>query len=391
MQLKAGRGYGKFSWLVATAGGLFAAGCTLIEFDRLVPQSAMLDVDTAGIIQICKPTTTSKAAVATKQGNQLAKIQSNTQLVRNAIPQIGSHPVVNAVLQHVQYISTSSIATSRHILTNGQTDEADQVYLASVSKPPPLAASDIVQFGRTLAETVMRNTGGNPDTTNEDAQQFWSNVKAYYTAYYQGNFVNYFAQPVSKPTVQLTISDTEITAAAGVFLELLFDQLLSPTVWTDGSKNYYPGAGSKAPTYLGVFKQTAAKLTTPDGACGMTEAKVNTITYLANTFSTAASGELSVGVKSFGGIEVGLGIFGKLSIGDNSTLTALLQAVASEAVKRLTVAIAAPILEAIEVVPAPQTVQGGPMLAARLSTATTRAQKIQLYSSPFTSASRNAL
>ena len=200
MQQKAGRLYGKFSWLIAIAGSLFAAGCTLIELDQLVPQSAMSEIDTVGIIQICKPTTTSIATVVKKQGNQLAKISQNTDLVRNAIPQIGSHPVVNAVLQHVQYISTSSIVTSRHILTNGQTDEGDQAYLASLSKPPPLAASDIVQFGHTLAETVMRNTGGNPDTTNEDAQQFWSNVKAYYTAYYKGDFVNYFAQTVSKPT-----------------------------------------------------------------------------------------------------------------------------------------------------------------------------------------------
>jgi hypothetical protein len=211
-------------------------------------------------------------------------------------------------------------------------------------------------------------------------------VKAYYTAYYKGDFVTYFAQPVSKPTVQLTISDAEITAAAGVFLELLFDQLLSPTVWIDSSKNYYPGAGSKSPTYLSVFKQTPAKLVTPDGACGMTEAKANTIAYLANTFST----ELSVGIKSFGEIQVGLGILGKLSVGDNSTLTALLQSVASEAVKRLTVAIAAPILEAIEVVPPSQTVQGGRMLAAA-SAATSRARKVQLYSSPFTSATRNTL
>lgn len=377
--------------LISVAGSFFAAGCTLIEFDQLVPQSAISDIDTIGIIQICKPTgTTNPTTVANKQGNQLARIQSNTQFVRNAIPQIGSHPVVNTVLQHVQYISTSSIVTARHFLSNGQTDQADQEYVATVSRPPPLTAGDIVRFGHTLAETVMRNTGGSPDSTTDEAQQFWSNVKAYYTAYYKGDFVTYFAQPVSKPTVQLTISDAEITAAAGVFLELLFDQLLSPTVWIDSSKNYYPGAGSKSPTYLSVFKQTPAKLVTPDGACGMTEAKANTIAYLANTFSTAASGELSVRVKSFGGIQVGLGILGKLSVGDNSTLTALLQSVASEAVKRLTVAIAAPILEAIEVVPPSQTVQGGRMLAAA-SAATSRARKVQLYSSPFTSATRNTL
>jgi hypothetical protein len=381
----------KFSWLIGIAGSLFAAGCTLVEFDQLVPRSVLSDLDTIGIIQPCKPTlAASRATVAVKQGNQLAKIQKNTQFVRSAIPQIGSHPVVNAVLQHVEYISTNSIVQARSYLSNGQTDQADQATMATVSKPAPLAASDIVQFGHTLAETVMRNTGSNPDSTTEEAQQFWSDVKAYYTAYFKGNFVNYFAAQVTKPTAQLTISDTEITAAAGVFLELLFDELLSPTVWIDSSKNYYPGAGKMSPTYLSVFKQTASPLVTPDGACGMTEAKVNTIAYLANTFSTAASGELSVGVKSFGGIEVGLGIFGKLSIGDNSTLTALLQSVASEAVKRLTVAIAAPILEAIEVVPQPQTAQGGRMLTTA-SAATSQARKIQLYSSPFTSATRNAL
>jgi hypothetical protein len=46
------------------------------------------------------------------------------------------------------------------------------------------------------------------------------------------------------------IGDTEITQAAGVFLEVLFDQLLSSTAWSDGKSPpaaYYPGGGSKAP------------------------------------------------------------------------------------------------------------------------------------------------
>jgi hypothetical protein len=109
----------------------------------------------------------------------------------------------------------------------------------------------------------------------------------------------------------------------------------------------------------------------------MTAAKAATLKYLATTFATAASAETSVSVKSFGGIEVGLGIFGKLSIGDNNTLTALLQSVVTEAVERLTVAIGAPILEAIEIVNPPPLLPRSPQSQARL---------IRLYSTPFVSA-----
>jgi hypothetical protein len=49
--------------------------------------------------------------------------------------------------------------------------------------------------------------------------------------------MGYFsAQPVAKPAVQLSITDDEVTQAAAVFLELVFDQILSPTVWTDGKR-----------------------------------------------------------------------------------------------------------------------------------------------------------
>ena len=70
--------------------------------------------------------------------------------------------------------------------------------------------------------------------------------------------------------------------------------------------------------------------------------------YLAQSFSKAASTETGLTIKSAGSIEIGLGIVGKLNIGDNSLLTSLVQNVVSEIVARLTVQIAAPILEAID-------------------------------------------
>jgi hypothetical protein len=255
---------------------------------------------------------------------------------------------------------------------------------ASINRPASLSPSDVEEFSHTVADAGLRNTGGTPDTFSAEAQQFWTDVKAYYTQYYQGSSTNYFSQTIQKPAIQLTIGDDDITAAAGVFLELLFDELLTPTVWTDGTL-YYPGAGKTKPTYLTVFNQKAATLLTPDGACGMTLAKVKTITYLAQTFGTAGSGEVSVSVKSFGGLEVGLGIFGKLSVGDNSTLTKLVQAVVSEAIERLTVAIAAPVLEAIEVTPA-----GSPAATPAIA-GSKGAKTVQMYSAPFVSSTKTTL
>jgi hypothetical protein len=93
-------------------------------------------------------------------------------------------------------------------------------------------------------------------------------------------------------------------------------------------------------------------------------------------------------VKSIGGVEIGLGVLGKLSIGDNSTLTDLVQASVSEIVGRLTVALAAPILEAIDI-------EQQPVLQAKLQATapthaaarkTTSLNVIRAFSTPFLSA-----
>jgi hypothetical protein len=77
---------------------------------------------------------------------------------------------------------------------------------------------------------------------------------------------------------------------------------------------------------------------------------------------------------------------GKLNVGDNDTVTTLLQSVVSQVVKRLTVALGAPILEAIDIdinYPIAR-----PLLAnsTRTRLALSNAESIRLYSSPFVSA-----
>lgn len=369
----------------ASSVGLALASCTLIEFDRLVPQAAVSDVtNLPTTIRVCPDTARrARAYLAAFQQQRLSQIQRNLYFVQSAIPQLMSHPIVRAAVLHVQYVSANSIVTAQRLL-NGRAPPENEALAASVPKPTPVAQTDMVQFGHTVANAVLRNTGSSPDSASAEAKKFWGDVRAYYTAYYQGTFVNYFTQPVTKPAVQLTIDDAEITQAAGVFLELLFDELLTPTVWTQNGK-YYPGGG-KAPTYLTVFKPTPVPLKTPSGACGMTDIKVEALTYLANTFATAGSGEVSVSVKSFGGIDVGLGIFGKLNVGDNNTLTALVQLVVAESIKRLTVAVAAPILETIEV---DDTSTAAPLTATPSTAANRKGQIVQQYTAPFFNAGQS--
>ena len=289
--------------------------------------------------------------------------------MKNALPtRLATDPVVGAVLEHVRYVSTTAIVNSRKLLNNGQLADMDVAYMAASPRPRPILQTDLLTFIHTVAEVGLRNTSSQPGTGDLN-QEFGDHLKAYYSLYYKGSFTNYFSQTIMKPTAQLTIGDTEIAQAAGIFLELLFDEILSPTVWIGigNDKNYYPGAAAAAPSYLSVFNRTAEPLRAPDFGCGMTAAKAATLKYLATTFATAASAETSVSVKSFGGIEVGLGIFGKLSIGDSSnTLTALLQSVVTEAVERLTVAGGAPILEAIEIVYHATFVPRSPQSLARL-------------------------
>jgi len=119
--------------------------------------------------------------------------------------------------------------------------------------------------------------------------------------------------------------------------------------------------------------------------------KAQAIDMLVNQFATAASAEVGLLVKSVGGIEVGLGILGKLNVGDNNLVSELAKGVATEVVSRLTVQLAVPILSAIDFeqqpaiiakVQAPLAAMGGPKSAA-----TAKAAQMRVLTSPFVSAS----
>jgi hypothetical protein len=122
----------------------------------------------------------------------------------------------------------------------------------------------------------------------------------------------------------------------------------------------------------------------------MNEIKAQAIDSLVKQFATAASAEVGMLVKSTGAVEVGLGIFGKLNVGDNNLLSELAKGFAAEVVSRLTIQLAVPILSAIDFeqqknmvarVQGPLATLGGPKSAATL-----RAARTRVLISPFISA-----
>jgi hypothetical protein len=120
--------------------------------------------------------------------------------------------------------------------------------------------------------------------------------------------------------------------------ELIYDYAFRTPVWTSTDNKYYPGGSSTAPTVV------ASKLITPiallsDGdahQCGITKLKAEAIQYLSNAASDKASSLGGLVGGSFGGLHFGLGVLGKISVGDNQTLQALVKASLGEAAERAT-------------------------------------------------------
>jgi hypothetical protein len=192
-----------------------------------------------------------------------------------------------------------------------------------------LSHADFHKFANLVSEYAIRQpTGLDP---------FSQLVITYYQAYYAGSFNSYFGVKFAKPVLSLTVSDNEINQAATVFVEALFDEALKSPVWktsgNDGKAIYYPGGNIDLPTVATL--PGWEPVTLPAGCMNLTK-KAKTVSYVAQQFATAASSDTALAIKSVVGLEIGLGLVGKLSIGDNSTLSNLIKAVASEVVLRMT-------------------------------------------------------
>jgi hypothetical protein len=153
----------------------------------------------------------------------------------------------------------------------------------------------------------------------------------YFDQYYRNKYVDRFGNKIAAPNNLHTIGDNEIAGTATVFFELIMDYAFQTPIWFDSAKkSYLPGSGTaeKPPTAVGGKLVPIPALLPSDNdiqtqTCGITALKAQAIQYIAQTAGNRASAVAGTVGGSFGGINVGLGVLGKFSLGDNKTLQAL--------------------------------------------------------------------
>lgn len=158
----------------------------------------------------------------------------------------------------------------------------------------------------------------------------------YFSAYYEGKFVDRFGSTLPKPVLSQTVASTEIAGTTAVLFELILDSALHTPVWKDKDGNYYPGKKKVVPTAVtaGLAQIQPLIPDTNTHRCGITALKAQAIQYLAQTAGSRASMLGGMVGSSFGGISIGLGVLGKLSIGDNQTLQVLVKTALTKTFER---------------------------------------------------------
>jgi hypothetical protein len=364
------------------AVALLIGACVRFDLPRLIPfvqpqETIVRNTNTFGLpitIHFCDPTSAYVSA---------ATVQKNASSILQLLPPqfIGDRALLS-IIDHAIYASLpANVETRRLILSGGSSNWGGSI----IGPPPsPITQSDLLAFTQKLLPFALRQT----PVYWASHYPYWDRFEQYYAAYFQNTFVDSFAHYIPSPNASLAIDDTEIANAAGVFVEWLLDELLTPTVWIGGDGFYYPGndtGNNHQPTFVTVFGKPAKSFPNKDPfyGCKMNLFKAKAITYLATQFSKALAAETSSVTKSLGGFELGLGILGKVNIGDNSTVVTVTSSVMGLIARRLTVAYITPILEAIDIEPSAN------LISSR--TSITDPEKIRVFTAPFYSGVRFTL
>lgn len=246
---------------------------------------------------------------------------------------------------------------------NADTVNAERDSIQKHSNFRNLKHSELKDFATKLFDVQLRHgpadfTGGNTDLAHltQSASKLASTrpklgpeFVAYLKEYYDGKFYDRMSTAISKPQLptglsglsNFSVPDSEIVAAETVLLEFLIDCIDPTPVMGDkdghpAGTTFYPGKSSNEPTALTT--NFAAYMTLPADGCGINLKNVWVLKDLASAASDQAAAVGGLVVNTPGGISFGLGVLGKISIGDNQTLSDIVKTAASEMALRATLA-----------------------------------------------------
>ncbi len=207
-------------------------------------------------------------------------------------------------------------------------------------------------------------------------------LAAYLKDYLSGKFVDRAGNELAKPKISKTIGNDTITGFETVILEAIFDFVyLTPALYTEGDMEYNetyvgplnedvgvvvtPASGAaspykvkidgrdryfvqlykekgkpkiynkekKQPTFVKVFPKLIAQLSTSSQK-GVTALERETIDFVCSLSSQGSQQLSGLITRLFGGIHLGFGILGKISIGDNDTVAKAVETFAEVSSRR---------------------------------------------------------
>jgi hypothetical protein len=261
-----------------------------------------------------------------------------------------SEPVVQQVFSSLATSAQQSNAQIFRLV--GAENLVANSMLAPASLPPPrdLTELEFLSFGNALRKGLLNSASLYANTTalrdptfaqftanSANAKLFRDTLAKYFSAYYQGGYVDRFGDTIPKPILAQNVGNTELAGVASVFLDFMMDYSLRTPVWKDKNGNFWPGNSKTPPTATTIpnFIITLSLLDDGDSQkCGITPLKAEAIEYIAKAAGNRASMLAGTFGSSIGGIHIGIGVLGKLSIGDNQTLQVLTKTSLSKTFER---------------------------------------------------------
>ena len=237
-----------------------------------------------------------------------------------------------------------------------------------------LSSEDFKQFGLVALRSqlsLMQSAGPRRESlliteTSTVGGATWLSVAyKYFVSYYQGKFVDRIGGTLSKPKIGSTISNETIVGAVTVLLESITDyvaltdgsagKIKWPIVWQEKSvggkkKREYKTAAKKVPSLISLIHQIQKKQENEEidpvpyvaeeirkkGEVGMTDRKIEIISFASGIAGEASGLGADAIVRTIGGAGGAFVLFGKISIGDNDTLSKLIQSSMDTIVQRTT-------------------------------------------------------
>jgi hypothetical protein len=205
-----------------------------------------------------------------------------------------------------------------------------------------ISLGEFKEFIRALNATVLqpyRNSGMSATRVNGNPTYQWL-LQKYFGAYFTGKFIDRTGAVTTKAKLSNTITDADITGVEHVFLESVWDWIIIasnlkvPILYSvsGATKTFLIANPSNVPTLVTALESLNLALPIPgiveqvsSDDHGLSKVKLCLIKSASGAAGAAAEGTSGIIVRALGGANLGwstgLGVLGKISIGDNNLLT----------------------------------------------------------------------